>query len=100
MNMMLRLVCIAKQGITPIKILIMLPPVGNLPGLIGFSQPAIVIYGYRSELLAKLVTYLAAVSVAIWLGVIITVVLRAGAHHRYKSVRRLQAQVKKRSAYR
>ena len=78
----------------------MLPPVGHLPGLIGFSQPAIVVYGYRSELLAKLVTYLAVVSVTIWLSVVVTVVLRAGAHRRYKSVRRLQAQVKKRSAYR
>jgi hypothetical protein len=67
---------------------------------IGFSHPAIVIYGYRSELLAQLIAYLAIISTIIWLTVLLTSFLRLGAHRRYKSVRRLQLEVKKRSVYR
>jgi hypothetical protein len=78
----------------------MLSLVSNVPVQIGFSQPAIVVHGYRSELLANLLAYLAIVSVAIWVSVVVTIVVRAGAHRRYRSVRRLQAEVKKRQAYR
>ena len=78
----------------------MLSLVSNLPVSTVFSQPAVVIYGYRSELLAQLVAYLAIISTAIWLIVLLTMIIRLGAHRRYKSVRRLQLEVKKRSAYR
>jgi hypothetical protein len=77
----------------------MLSLVSNFPVQLGFSQHAVVIYGYRSELLAQLITYLAVISTCIWFTVLITVVIRVGAQRRYKSVRRLQLEVKKRSAY-
>lgn len=77
----------------------MLSLVSNTSPPFDCSQLAIVIYGYRSELLAQLITYLAFISTAIWLTVVITIAIRLAAHRRYKSVRRLQTQVKKKSAY-
>jgi hypothetical protein len=77
----------------------MLSLVSNFPVNTVFSQPAIVIYGYRSELLAQLIAYLTIISTIIWLVVFLTHILRLGARRRYKSVRRLQGEVKKRSAY-
>lgn len=78
----------------------MLPLVSIFPVDTVFSQPAIVIYGYRSELLAQLIAYLAIISTVIWLMVFLTHLLRLGARRRYKSIRRLQVEVKKRSVYR
>lgn len=78
----------------------MLSPVSTPAVTTLFSQPAIVIYGHRSELLARLITYLATVSFVIWVTVVATVIVRLGAHRRYKSVHRLQMEVKKKRAYR